>query len=155
MMLSRQLLSNLIVPHDIIRVEFTLPPMLVETKFRLINHSQSRDIISRQVFEASPSLQKSSDTSYWYSTVVCWLFANGLDINNLPPLRYNHETDTILISHENHNNVIHQEVWQIFPRHKWMNPLEALPSKSLYYKEHFMYFSKLGFIIEPKYLDTV
>ena len=33
-------------------------------------------------------------------------------------------------------------------------PIRATPSKMLYYKEHFMQFFKLGFIIRPKYLDT-
>ena len=37
-------------------------------------------------------------------------------------------------------------------QHKWINPLEPLRPKTLYYKEHFMRFSKLGFIIRPKYL---
>ena len=34
------------------------------------------------------------------------------------------------------------------------HPREPLPSKMLYYKEHFMHFSKLGLITLPKYLDT-
>ena len=86
--------------------------------------------------------------------MVSWLLANGLDINNLPPLRYNHAIDNTLISHEDRNKVIRQEIWQIYTRYKWITPLEPLPSKMLYYKEHFMHFSKLGFITRPKYLDT-
>ena len=62
---------------------------------------------------------------------------------------YNHVIDNTLISHEDRNKVIHQEIWQIYTRYKWITPLEPLPSKMLYYKEHFMHFSKLGFITRP------
>ena len=86
--------------------------------------------------------------------MVSWLLANNLDINNLPPLRYNNKTDKTLISHEDQNRIIHQEIWQIYTQHKWINPLERLPSKMLCYKEHLMHFSRLGFIAQPKYLDT-
>ena len=75
------------MPHDIIRSEFTLPPMLIEAF---------------------------GDTNSWYSTEVSWLFANVLDINNLPPLRYNHETDQTLIFHMDRTKVICQEIWQIY-----------------------------------------
>ena len=34
------------------------------------------------------------------SIVVSWLFTNNVDINNLPPLKYDHETNKTLISHE-------------------------------------------------------
>ena len=78
--------------------------------------------------------------------MVSWLLAKGPDINNLPPLRYNHATDNTLISHEDYNKVIRQEIWPIYIRYKWITPLEPLPSKMLYYKEHPMLFSKLGFI---------
>ena len=40
--------------------------------------------------------------------MVSWLLANVLDINNLPPLRYNHEIDNTLISREDRNKVISQ-----------------------------------------------
>ena len=61
MMLSRQLRSKSTVPHDIIRAEFTLPPMLVEALFQLVVfihriHSQPHDRISHQAFKASRSL---------------------------------------------------------------------------------------------------
>ena len=65
-MLSRQLRSKSTVPHDIIRAEFSLPPMLVEPQ----------DRISRRAFEASRSLHASGDTSSWYSIVVSWLLAH-------------------------------------------------------------------------------
>ena len=68
--------------------------MLVETLFPLVVfihriHSQPRDRISHQTFEASRSLYESDYTSSWYGMMVSWLIANGLDIYNLPPLRYN------------------------------------------------------------------
>ena len=115
-MLSRQLRSKSIVPHDIIRAEFTLPPMLVETLFQLVVfihriHSQPHDRISHQAFEASRLLYESGYTSSWYGMTVSWLLANGVDINNLPPLRYNHAIDNTLISHEDRNKGIHQEIW--------------------------------------------
>ena len=72
--------------------------------------SQSQYRISRQAFEASRSLYEYGDTSSWYSTLVSWLLANGPNIINVPPLRYNHETDKTLISHEDRNRVIHQEI---------------------------------------------
>ena len=63
-MLSRLLQSKSRVPHDIIRAEFTLPPMLVEALFQLVIfihriHSQPHDKISHQAFEASRSLYES------------------------------------------------------------------------------------------------
>ena len=61
---------------------------------------------------------------------------------------------TSLISHKERNKVIRQEIWQTYIRHKWIHPLEPLPSKMSYYKEHFMKFSKLGFNERPKYLDV-
>ena len=75
MMLSQQNGSKSIVPHEIIRGEFTLPPMLVETLFQLVVfinriHSQSQDRISRQAFKASRSLYESGDTISWYNTMV-------------------------------------------------------------------------------------
>ena len=98
MMLSRQLRSKSTILHEIIRAEFTLPPMLVEAFLQLVVfihriHSQPHDCISRQAFEASRSLYESGNTSYWYIIVVSWLLANDLDINNVPPLRYKHESD--------------------------------------------------------------
>ena len=42
--------------------------------------------------------------------VVSWLLANDININILPPLKYNHGTDQTLISHEDHNKVIRQEI---------------------------------------------
>ena len=159
MMLSRQLRGKSTVPHDIIRAEFGLPPMLVESLFQVVAfihriHSQPRDRISRRAFEASRSLHASGDTSSWYSIVVSWLLANDIDINNLPPLKYNHGIDQTPISHEDRNKVIRQEIWQIYTRYKWITPREPLPSKMSYYKEHFLHFSKLGFITRPSYLDT-
>ena len=44
-----------------------------------------------------------------------------------------------------------QEIWKIYTQHKWINPLEPLPL--LYYKEKFMHFSELSFILQPKYWD--
>ena len=93
------------LPHDIIRAEFGLPLMLVEALFQVIAfihriHSQLQDRISRRAFQASRSLHSSGDTSSWYSIVVSWLLANDIDINNLPPLKYNHGIDQTLISHE-------------------------------------------------------
>ena len=158
-MLSCQLRNKSTLPHDIIRVEFTLSSMLVETLFQLVVfihkiHSQPHDRIYRQAFEAYRSLNESGYTSSWYGMMVSWLLANGLDINNPPPLRYNHTIDNTLISHADRNKVICQEIWQICTRYKWTAPLEPLPSKMLYYKEHFMHFFKLGFITWPKYLDA-
>ena len=74
MILSRPLRSKSTVPHDIIRAEFTLPPMLVEALFQLVVfinmiHSQSQDGISRQAFEASQSFNESKDTSSSYSNI--------------------------------------------------------------------------------------
>ena len=48
--------------------------------------------------------------------------------------------------------MINQEIWQIILK---IESLETLPSKMFYYKEHFMHFSTLGFIIQPKYLDML
>ena len=50
----------------------------------------------------------------WYNVMVSWLLENGVNINNLPPLKDNHDTYTSLISHEEHNEVIRQEIWQTF-----------------------------------------
>ena len=61
--------------------------------------------------EASRSLHASGDTSSWYSIVVSWLLANDIDINNLPPLKYNHGIDQTLISHEDRNRMIVM-IWQ-------------------------------------------
>ena len=65
-MLSCQLRSKSTVPHDIIRVEVTLPSMLVEALFQIVAfihkiHSQPQDRISHQAFEASRSLYESGD----------------------------------------------------------------------------------------------
>ena len=76
-----------------IKPKFTSPPMLAKTLFQLVVfihviQSQSQDRISRQAFsEASQSRYEFGDTSSWYHIVVSWLLANGLDINNLPPLK--------------------------------------------------------------------
>ena len=158
MMLSRQIRSKPTVPHEILRAEFALPPMLVEALFQLIVfihriQKQSQDRLSRRAFEASRALHESGETNSWYSTIVNWLLENGLNINNLPPLKYNMDAYTTLISHGDHNKVIRQEIWQMYTRLRWIDPLEPLPPKMLYYKEKFMHFSNLGFIIRPKYLD--
>ena len=58
------------------------------------------DRIYCQAFEESRSLYDSDNISSWYSIVVNWLFANNLDVNNLPPLRYNYKINKILICHE-------------------------------------------------------
>ena len=57
-----------------------------------------------------------SSLSLSFSSLNVFLFLHasllsslyGIDINNLPPLKYNHGTDQTLISHEDHNKVIHQ-----------------------------------------------
>ena len=82
--------------------------------------------------------------------MVRWLFANDLEVNNLPSLGYHHQTDKTLISHGYHNKVIHQEIWQIYTIID--GSTESLPSKVFYYKEHFVHFFDLGFIIRPQYL---
>ena len=114
-MLSSQLRSKSTVRHAIIRVEFTSIPMLVDTLFQLVIfihriRSLPHDRISHQVFEASLSLYESGYTSSWYGMMVSWLLENGLDINKLPPLGTNHEIDKTLISHEDHNKIIHEEI---------------------------------------------
>ena len=114
-MLLRQLQSKSTISHDNIRAKFTLPPMLVDALFQLVVfihriHSQAHDRISHQAFEASHSLYEFSYTSSWYGMIGSWLLANGLDINNLPPLKYNHAIDNTLISHEDRNKVIRQEI---------------------------------------------
>ena len=70
--------------------------------------------ISRQAFEASRSLYVSGYTSSWYSNVVSWLLANGIYINILLPLKYNHGIAKTLISHEDCNKVMCQEIWKIY-----------------------------------------
>ena len=87
---------------------------------------------SHQAFEASWSLYDYDDTNSWYDVVVSWLFANDLDINNLPCDRYNYKTYKTLISQEDCNKVKRQEMWQIYTRHQWVNPLEWLQFKMLY-----------------------
>ena len=68
-MLSRQLRIKSTIPRDIIRVEFSLPPMLVEALLQLVVfihrnlHSQPHDRISHQAFEASRLLYESGYTS--------------------------------------------------------------------------------------------
>ena len=71
-----------------------------------------------------------------------------------PPLRYNHTSDNTLISHEDRNTVIRQEIWQIYTRCKWITPLEPLPSKMLYYKKHFMHFFWVRFYYAAKISRT-
>ena len=127
--------------HEIIGFKFTLPPMLVEALFHwwflLIGYIANLKIGYLVKLSRHLKLCESGDTSSWCSIVVSWHFANDLDTNNLPPLGYNHETDKMLISHEDHNKVIRQELWKIYTQHQWINPLEPLSSKMLYYKEHF------------------
>ena len=79
--------------------------------------------------------------------MVSWRFANGLHINNLPLLSYDHKIDKALITNGDCKEVILQEKWQIYTRHREINPLEPLKSKMIYYNVHFVHFSELGFII--------
>ena len=61
---------------DIIRAEFTLFPVLVDSALVIfINsiHNQSQDRISHQAFEASQSFYESDDISSWYNTMASWL----------------------------------------------------------------------------------
>ena len=154
-MLSCQLRRKSKVPHDIIRVGFTLPQILIEVLIQLIViinrlRSQSQDKISLKLSRHIDHSNESEDISFWYNIMVSWLFVNGLNINNLPPHRYNHKIDRTLTSRKDCNKVIHQEIRQIYIRHKWINPLEPLPPKMLYFKEHFMPFPKWGLIIRSK-----
>ena len=121
------------VPHEVSREEFAHPPMLVEALFQMVAFihrisNQPHDRLSRRAFEASRELHELGFGNSWYSLMVSWLLANGLDINNLPPLKYNHDAYTSLISHEERNKVIRQEIWQTYIRHKWIHPLEPLSS---------------------------
>ena len=80
--------------------------------------------------------------------MVSWLLANDIDINNLPPLKYNHGIDETLMSYEDRNKMIRQEIWQIYTRFKWITPREPLPSKMLYYKELLRIKLKCGLVCE-------
>ena len=158
MMLSRLIRSKSSVPHEVIRAEFALPPMLVEALFQIVVFirrisNQSLDRLSRRAFDASRNLHNLGDRTSWYSHTISFLEEYGLDINKLPPLKYNKHGVRTLISHEAQNKVIRQEIWKIYIRHIWIQPREPLSPKMLYYKEHFMHFNDLGFIERPRYLD--
>ena len=44
---------------------------------------------------------------------------------------HNHETDKALITHEEHNKVIRQEIGEIYTRHKWIYPLVRINNSSV------------------------
>ena len=77
--------------HDIIRVEFTLPPMLVKVMFQLVVfinriHSQSQDKISHSDFEPSRSYQLSDGPNLFLEDVNIFFFLSYfkiLHVNNV------------------------------------------------------------------------
>ena len=111
--------------------------MLVEALFQVVvlfigyiaNHKIG--YLVKLLRHLDPYMHPEIVTSSWYNIVMSWLLENGIDINNLPPFKYNHGTDQTLISHEDRNKVIRQDIWQIYTRYKQITPRDPLPSKML------------------------
>eukprot|EP00249_Psilotum_nudum_P024953 c29331_g2_i2 orf=1-1479(+) len=158
LMISRLIRSKASVPHDIVRAELAAPPMLVEALFQTVCmlhrfQDMDRDQIAYRAFMASRELAMGGDTSSWYAQTRDWLARHGIDIDRLPPLQYDTQAPTYLLSHGERNRVIRQELWHTYIQRTWTSPVRPLPPKMSYYYEHFLSISEQGFIETPQYMQ--
>ena len=158
-MLSRMIRSKSSVPHDIVRAEFATPPMLVEALFqtvcfvrRLRDMDPSR--LCYRAFEATQQLAEAGETGTWYSQVLQWFKAHGLDIDCLPPFQYDLASPYIHLSHGERNRIIRQDLWQLYTRETWVTPSQPLPRKMQYYSDQFLSTTDTGFLRRPRYMDV-
>ena len=93
--------------------------MLVEAVIQMVAFihkmsNQPHDLLSHQAFEASRELYELDVGNSWYSLMISWLLENGLHINQLYSLNYNHDVYTSLVFYGERNKVIRQEIWEIY-----------------------------------------
>ena len=77
LMLARMIRSKPSVPHDIVKVEFVAPPMVVEALFQTVTllhglRELPPERLARQAFESSPQLAEEGHTGVWYTEVLEW-----------------------------------------------------------------------------------
>ena len=109
--LSWKIRSESVIPYQIIKVEFTSPPMLVDALVQVVVFMIG-DLV--KILGHPDYFMSLKDIRSWYNVMVSWLFANDIEINNLSPLRYDLEIDKTLISHWDNNKIICQEIWKIY-----------------------------------------
>ncbi|MCO5602573.1 hypothetical protein L7F22_056707 [Adiantum nelumboides] len=148
-MISRMIHSKPSVPHDIVRVELAVPPMLVEALFQtvcLLHRLQSmdRDRIAYRALQASQSTALTGNPSSWYAQTSEWFTKYGLDIDRLPPLQYDIHAPTYTLTHQERNRIIRQEISYIHIERTWISPRQPLQPKTLHYHEHFLHRSYRG-----------
>ncbi len=158
LMISRMIRSKPSVPHDIVRAELAVPPMLVEALFQtvcLLHRLQSmhHDRIAYRALQASQSMALAGDTSSWYAQTSEWFTRHGLDIDRLPPLQYDIHAPTYNLTRQGRNRIIRQEISRIYIERTWISPGQPLPTKMLHYHEHFLQISDQGFIDTPQYMQ--
>ncbi|MCO5569686.1 hypothetical protein L7F22_023402 [Adiantum nelumboides] len=157
-MISRMIRNKPSVPHDIVRAELAVPPMLVEALFHtvcLLHRLQSmdRDRIAYRALQASQSMALTGDASSWYAQINEWFTKHELDIDRLPPLQYDIHAPTYTLTHHERNRIIRQEISHIYIERTWISPRQPLQSKMLHYHEHFLQISDQGFIDTPQYMQ--
>ena len=71
-MLARMICSKPSMPHDIVRAEFTAPPMVVEALFQTVTllhrlRELPPEQLARRAFESSRQLAEEGHTGGWYT----------------------------------------------------------------------------------------
>eukprot|EP00249_Psilotum_nudum_P003576 c17033_g1_i1 orf=1-558(+) len=131
LMISRLIRSKSSVPHDIVRAELVVPPMVVEALFQTVCmlhrfQDMDRDQIAYRAFMTSRDLAMQGDTTSWYAQTRDWLARHGIDIDRLPPTQYDTYAPTYRLSHTERNRVIRQELWHTYTQQTWISPARPL-----------------------------
>ncbi|MCO5602246.1 hypothetical protein L7F22_056374 [Adiantum nelumboides] len=115
LLLARMIRSKPSVPHDIVRAEFSTPPMVVEALFQTVGYlhrmrGMRADRLPRLALEASRGIAESGDERSWYASVTRWLQTYGYSMDRLPPLQYDQDAPRQALSHTERNTVIRYEL---------------------------------------------
>lgn len=157
-MLARMVRSKPSVPHDIVRAEFAVPPMVVEALFQAVTllyrlRELPPERLARRAFESSRQLAEEGHTRVWYTQVLEWFARYRLDIDRLPPLQYDLDTPRRL-SRTERNRGLRQDLWQLYIQVTWSSPPVAMMTKMQYYRTSFLQLSQDGFTERPQYFEV-
>ena len=84
---------------------------------------------------------------------MTWFVAHGLQIDHLPPFRYNLDTPLPHLTREQANRLIRSDLLGLHIHGTWIAPPLELGTKMQFYKDHLMRLTNDGFIMRPDYMD--
>lgn len=158
MMISRMIRNKPFVPHEIIRAELVAGPMVVDALFQTVTYLQRIQQMDphrypRLALQSSQFIASEGHTRSWYARILTWFVTHGLQIDHLPPFRYNLDTPLPRLTREQANRLIRSNLLGLHIHGTWIAPSLELGTKMQFYRDHLMRLTNDGFIMRPNYMD--